>query len=224
MKTKLDWLENAFLLAPFLLLAALWQRIPARAPIHWNLAGEIDRWGTKGWSLCLLPIASIAIALLLRVAPRLDPKLRNAAAAPSERMSSALQILRLSLVVFFFVVFLLLLAAALGFSFSLSRILLNSILLLLAVIGNYLGVLRPNYFVGLRTPWTLENPETWRATHRLGGKLMFFGSLALLLLQFAVGERLFFSLVIFGTLLFVAWAFLYSWHHFRTSAAPARVS
>ncbi len=223
MKTKLDWLENIFLLVPFLLLVALWQRIPERIAIHWNLNGQVDGWGEKGWSLPLLPLASIAIVLILRIVPRFDPKLREES-IPSERMRTALQSLRFALVLFFFVIFLLILAASLGFAFSLNRILLNSVLLLFAIVGNYLGVLRPNYFVGLRTPWTLENPATWRATHRLGGKLMCFGSLALLLLQFVISEHLIFSLLIFATLLFVAWAFVYSWHHFRTCAATARHS
>ena len=60
----------------------------------------------------------------------------------------------------------------------------SAVLLFFIILGNYLGNVRPNYFVGIRTPWTLENPETWRATHRLGGRLMFFGALILLLGQF----------------------------------------
>src|SRR5262249_49354304 len=78
---------------------------------------------------------------------------------------------------FFDVIFAIQAGVALGYKIADARVIVWCILLLLAIPGNYLPNLRPNYFVGTRTPWTLENVETWRATHRLGGKLMFFGSL-----------------------------------------------
>ena len=93
------------------------------------------------------------------------------------------------------------------------------ILVLLAIMGNYLGNLRPNYFVGIRTPWTLESAETWRATHRLGGRLMFFGALLLLAAEFFLSQSAFGYLFVTLILLLVAWSFLYSWHHFRTHGA-----
>jgi uncharacterized membrane protein len=78
---------------------------------------------------------------------------------------------------------------------------------------------RPNYFVGIRTPWTLENPETWRATHRLGGRLMFFGAILLLLAQFFLSEGLFAWLLVTSILSLAIWGFVYSWHHSRTHVA-----
>jgi uncharacterized membrane protein len=107
----------------------------------------------------------------------------------------------------------------LGHSVAVGRIVPAATLLLLATIGNYSSNLRPNYFVGLRTPWTLESPETWRATHRLGGRLMFFGSVSLLVLQFILSESTFVFLFTVSALLLVAWAFWYSWHHFHTQGA-----
>jgi uncharacterized membrane protein len=89
-------------------------------------------------------------------------------------------------------------------------------LLLLAIMGNYLGNLRPNYFAGIRTPWTLESPETWRATHRLGGRLMFFGSLLLFVLQFFLSESAAVGILVTSVLLLAARGIFYSWHHFRT--------
>jgi uncharacterized membrane protein len=83
-------------------------------------------------------------------------------------------------------------------------------------LGNYLPNLRPNYFIGIRTPWTLENAETWRATHRLGGKLMFFGSLLLLVLDLFLGRSLVDSLFLMFIALLVVWSFVYSWYHFRS--------
>jgi uncharacterized membrane protein len=220
MKTKLSWLENALLIAPFLVLAAMWTRLPERVPIHWNLEGKIDGWASKPFGLLLLPLMSVAINGLLRVVPRLDPKLRNTL-GKEDRMSTVLQIIRLSLVGFCGAIFYAQIMAALGRPVAMGRIVVPSTLVLLAIMGNYLGNLRPNYFAGIRTPWTLESPETWRATHRLGGRLMFFGSLVLLVLQFFVNEATAAFLFVTSAISLAVWGFWYSWHHFRTHGAGA---
>lgn len=115
------------------------------------------------------------------------------------------------------------LIVAFGYKIAATRVIVWCILLLLAILGNYLPNLRPNYFVGLRTPWTLESPETWRVTHRLGGKVMFFGSLLLLVLEFFVSEGVFAFLLASFILLLVLWAFVYSWYYFRTHATRETV-
>ncbi len=221
MKPKLSWLEIALLVAPFLALVISWNDLPARVPVHWNLHGEIDGWGAKTPGLLLLPLSALGVVALLRLLPRLDPKLRSA--SPEQgRMPAVLPILRLALAAFFTIVFFALFAAALGQAIAIPRIVLGSVLLLFAVMGNYLANLRPNYFIGIRTPWTLESPETWRATHRLSGRLMFFSSLLLLPLQFFLALTTWGFLVLASNLLLVAWAIWYSWHHFHIHAATTR--
>lgn len=217
MKNRLHWLEGALVAAPFFVLLGLWNELPARIPLHWNLAGEIDRWSASPRAALLFPLISLGVVALLHLVPVLDPKLRNT--DQSGRMPRTLRIFRVALAAFFCTVFALQLSVAYGYPISAPRILPSSILLLFALLGNYLGNLRPNYFVGIRTPWTLENSATWRSTHRLTGRVMFFGALALLLLQFFVGERLFFLLSVSAPLALAAWSVIYSWHHFRKHAA-----
>lgn len=223
MKNILRWLEVAFLLAPFVLIASYWSELPARIPVHWNFSGEIDRWESKGWGMFFLPCVSIVIVALTHFLPRLDPRLRrtNSSSTP---FRNALEIIALAESAFFFFLFLVVLFAARGIALPTSRIISSSMLLLLAVIGNYLGILRPNYFIGIRTPWTLTNPETWRATHRLGARLMVFGSIALLIAQFFLNERSF-VLAVFGAIILLAlWSLIYSWHHARNHAAAVERS
>jgi uncharacterized membrane protein len=223
MKNKMTWLEALLVLAPFLLLAVFWNQIPERVPIHWNLNGQIDHWGSKSSGLLSLPLVSLVTVALLRFTPWLDPKLRGKRNW-TDRMRAVLPIFRVLFAAFFFVVFLLVLCVSLGASLSVGRILVSSILLLLAGVGNFLGNLRPNYFIGLRTPWTLESDATWRATHRLGGRLLFFGAMALLLVEFILPQRLFFFLFFAATLLLVGWSFVYSWSHYRAGAAAGSAS
>lgn len=109
--------------------------------------------------------------------------------------------------------------ASLGYTIAAGRILITVILLLLAVLGNYLGNLRPNYFVGIRTPWTLEDPDTWRATHRLSARLICFGVIVLAVLQFLLSPGLFALLFCAAILLLLLWCFLYSWRYFQSHAA-----
>jgi uncharacterized membrane protein len=214
MKNKLTWLEIILLVAPVPVLVIFWNDLPARVPIHWNFRGQIDGWTSKPFGMLFLPLMNVVIIALLHVLPRLDPKLRRSGGAQG-RMQAVLGILRLAVAAFFVVLFWMQVAAALGHPVRAPRIVPIATLFLLAIIGNYLSTLRPNYFFGIRTPWTLESPATWRATHRLGGRLMFYGSVLLLLLQFFISESTFTLLFITSVLLLVAWAFWYSWHHFH---------
>jgi uncharacterized membrane protein len=218
MKSKLTWLETVLVAAPFLTLALFWGKLPARVPMHWDWHGQIDRWDARMPGLLVAPLTALATVVLLRILPWFDPKLRRNADAPG-RMTTALPIIRLAVVVLLDGVFYVQIAVSLGQQIDGGRILLIGILLCFAIMGNYLGALRPNYFAGVRTPWTLENPETWRATHRLGGRLLFFGSFILLVLQFFLSMSTFGLFFVVSILALVAWGMLYSWHHYRTRMA-----
>jgi uncharacterized membrane protein len=213
MKHRLDWLEAALLTLPFIVIAWFWERLPAQIPMHWNLAGEVDRWSSSRWEVLILPVLGLVTVLLIRFLPRIDPKLT--AASETGRMPVALQAIRLALASCLVLVFAVQIAQALDAPVSGTRLVVLCVLLLFAIMGNYLGNLRQNYFVGIRTPWTLEDPNTWRATHRIGGQLLFFGSSLLIILGFIVSEPLLVSLAVTSLLAFVLWAFAYSWHDFR---------
>ncbi len=134
-------------------------------------------------------------------------------------MPAVLPIIRIAFLALFNTIFFVQIATSLGEDIAGGRIMMTCLLVFFVVLGNYLGNVRPNYFVGIRTPWTLENPETWRATHRLGGRLMFFGALILLVAQVLLSVRIFGLLFVISLLSLAAWGFVYSWHHCRTHVA-----
>lgn len=212
MKSKLSWLEAALLVVPFLALVLCWGRIPDRVPVHWNAAGEIDGWASKGPGLLLAPLLAVGIVALLHFLPWMDPKLRRSG-GDQGRMGVALPAMRLATVGLMNLIFFLQLAVSLGQKLDVGRIVVMATLVVFAVVGNFLGNLRPNYFAGIRTPWTLEYPETWRATHRLGGRLMCFGALILLIVQFAVPREAFVWIFVAAVLALLVWSFYYSWRH-----------
>jgi immunity protein, SdpI family len=218
MKTKLSWLEMILLAAPFVALAIYWNDLPARIPMHWNFRGQIDGWATKTPGIFIIPLTALGTTALLRVLPRFDPRLRRTPGDES-RMPVVLPIVRIALLGLLGAIFFVQIAVSLGRSIAGGRIIMTCLLVFFVVLGNYLGNLRPNYFVGIRTPWTLENPETWRVTHRLGGRLMVFGALILLIAQVFLSERIFGLFFVTSILSLAAWGFVYSWHHCRTNVA-----
>ena len=160
---------------------ALLGRLPERVPVHWNLHGEIDRYGPR-WELLLFgPPLLIFLWALFAALPNIDPKSRAAAQAaepdapPAEQGSrEAVFSIALCLVAVLHVVVLLQAAGVVAAGVRLHALALSGLMLLL---GNVLGRVRPNFFVGVRTPWTLADDTVWRRTHRLAGKTFFAGGL-----------------------------------------------
>jgi uncharacterized membrane protein len=169
---KIIWL---FILTPAVYLATVWNTIPEKVALHANLKGEVDRYGSKNEliTMTLILIAvNVAIYLLLPQVYRIDPK-RYAA-----ENKSRLHRIAFAVSVFIAAVLCLLIYSSIHENFKFSaRFILSGVGLLFAVIGNYMYNIKPNYFAGIRLPWTLNNDENWKKTHLLGGKLMFAGGL-----------------------------------------------
>ncbi len=179
-------IQLTLLVLPFVLAAAWWDKIPAVVATHWNVHGQPNGSMPKVPGLLLAPVINVALCLLLAFLPQIDPRLRGNPAAASARYRRVLRVYRYGVTGLVAVVAVALIAIAAGWRLDMGRVAFNGVLALMAVAGNFLGNLPPNYFVGCRTPWTLQDGDTWRATHRTTGRLMFFGAAALLLIQFFV--------------------------------------
>lgn len=200
------------MLLPFAAVAVLWPKLPERIPIHWNLQGEVNGWSSRGFGALFLPILNLVCYLLATYLPVLDPRMRRASGmTPGNRL--ALEVVRLTLVAFIAFAFAVQMLTTFQPGLDGGVLIVNGLLVFLLLMGNYFGNLKPNRFVGIRTPWTLKSDETWRATHRLGGRLMVYGSLAMFCAQFFVPNIT--PVVIGGVILLAAWAMLYSWRYFR---------
>lgn len=156
----------------FACLAVLWLTglaalpfLPNPAPIHWNAAGEVDGYGSPLLAAMLSPALGTLLVALTPLLPRIDPRGERyrAFAGTYERFMSAI-------VLFLTLVHLITLGYALGLPVPVGAAITSGAGLLLATIGNELGRVQPNYFVGIRTPWTLADPVVWRRTHRVGGR------------------------------------------------------
>lgn len=177
--TRLTLLMVAITLAPIIYLAIAWPSIPATIALHFNQDMQPDRMGDK--TELWLPVLIIAFAgvftyFLLRNIARFDPKQKNAGS------TATFSKLATGVLVFMSVLNFMIILSAVRGSFVLEKFLFPLLGLLLAFIGNYMNSIRPNYFAGIRLPWTLSSDENWRKTHHLAGRIWFACGLLLVLL------------------------------------------
>jgi uncharacterized membrane protein len=164
----------ALALMPFLYLAYIWNNLPEKVPMHWNAAGEIDRFGDKK-ELVLMLIMLIGINyFIFLIIPAIDPKRKL------QKMGNKLKSLRLVLTVFMSVLAIFILYSTQQKS-SNPELIFVIVGLLFAFLGNYFKTIKPNYFIGIKTPWTLENEDVWKNTHVLAGKMWVIGGLLMAL-------------------------------------------
>jgi len=170
------WLAPMVIVAAVAFSAAVFTRLPERVPVHWGLHGEIDRYGTRIEGAFLLPGAMLLFWLLLRFLPRIDPRRAN-----YEKFSNTYELVVNSLVTLFAVMHVAVVGTALGWPISMSRLVPALIGLQFIILGNALPRARPNWWFGIRTPWTLSNDRVWTRTHRVGGYLLAGAGVVLLI-------------------------------------------
>jgi uncharacterized membrane protein len=156
--------------------ALVYPRLPERIPMHWGLHGQVDRYGHRLEGVLLLPAVMVGTWLLLRFLPRIDPRRTN-----YEKFADTYDLFVSSLIALFAVMQAATLGAALGWPVSMKRLAPALIGLLLVVLGNALPRAKPNWWFGIRTPWTLNNHRVWMKTHRVGGYLMVFAGMVMLI-------------------------------------------
>ena len=152
--------------------ALAWPHLPERVPMHWGLTGGPDRYGSRLEAVLLVPGVTLGVYLLMLLAPRIDPRSAN-----YPRFAGVYAFLRFLFVAFMGAMQGALLANGLGLEVPVNRVALVGLGALLVLLGNSLGKVQPNWFVGIRTPWTLTSTLSWRRTHRLGGWLFVMGGL-----------------------------------------------
>ena len=172
------WLIAAGLtVAIFAGSALVYNIMPDRIPTHWNIRGEIDGWSPKWVGVWLVPAMLIGFLALFRLLPWLSPK-----GFKIEPFKDTYEFIMVAVVgMFCYVHIVTLYAAWRGIhgnqGVDVGRLLLGGLFLFLALIGNVLGKVRRNFFVGIRVPWTLASDRVWNDTHRLAAWTMVAGSL-----------------------------------------------
>lgn len=178
MTKRLFWWLLAAAELSFAAQLILYPSLPQQVPLHWGISGQPDGWGAKPALLALWALP-IVLLLLLYLMPRLDPRKDN-----YSKHTKAYSAFSIAVILLFIALGWALVAIALGVQLPLSSIVIVLLGILFVVIGNFMPQVRPNYFFGIKTPWTLANETVWRKTHRLGGVLFVLCGLTTLVSAF----------------------------------------
>lgn len=169
---RLDWFLLFLILLSFFIGFYFYPILPDQIPMHWNIQGEVDNYAGKLFGIIFMPGLNLALFVLFILLPYIDPRKEN-----YQKFSRVYTIFRWTMHLFFMILYLLTLVYALNEGKELPSYLSIPFLVplfvsvLFIIIGNYLGKIKDNFFIGIRTPWTLSSKEVWYKTHRLAGRL-----------------------------------------------------
>jgi uncharacterized membrane protein len=145
---------------------ALYPQLPQLVPTHWNIRGEVDGYGNKAWAAFLMPGTMAGLLLLFWAIPWLSPQRFEV-----DTFRSTFWFVALVITCLLGYIQGLILWAGLSGSVDVTRALLAGVLIMFALIGNVMGKMRRNFWMGVRTPWTLASERVWNDTHRLAAWL-----------------------------------------------------
>jgi uncharacterized membrane protein len=209
--------KNATILAMIIILAttlvgvALWPSLPERMASHWNINNQVDGYMTRFWAVFMLPIIAAGLFLLFLIVPLIDPLKENIAI-----FRGTFNTFIVLLVGFLVYIYLLTLAYNLGFTFNMGTAMLPALGIFFYFAGIMIGKARRNWFIGIRTPWTLSSDKVWAETHRLGA-ILFKASAVLTVVGVFFGSYAFWFIILplLGSSLFLV---VYSYVLFRREA------
>lgn len=166
---------TAISLVPYVYLALVWNELPDSVATHFDLAGNANGWSEKNTLIFMPTSFALLLNLLLVLLPKFDPKNKLA------QMGDRYMTFRFILVLFVSILMTYILYVARFNGAGSPNIAFVLIGALLMALGNYFQAVRPNYFIGIRSPWTLESETVWKKTHRAAGRLYMLGGLAIAL-------------------------------------------
>lgn len=188
---KTESLPIFLLIIVFVFSFYFYQRFPAQVAVHWDTAGQPNSYANKFFAAFFFPFLNLVLYLLMLLIPTLDPRKEN-----YRYFQSAYHLIKDSIIFFLCLIYLIAGFKNLGYYLPVQVIVPFLVGLLFILIGYSLRHIKPNYFFGIRTPWTLHSPVVWQRTHNFGYKIFIGGGLLMCLLAvLSVSLAYFISLV-----------------------------
>ena len=182
--------------------------LPEKMVSHWGTAGEPNGYTSKGFALFFMPILLLICTGLFMLIPKIDPLKKNV-----ESFRQYFDGFIIVFELFFLYVYGLTIAFNFGYQFNMTALIMPAFAILFYYIGVMISKAKRNYFIGIRTPWTLASDKVWDKTHRLGGTLFKWGVLPFLISIFYPTYG--FVILMVYLIGICVWLFLYSYLEFR---------
>ena len=181
-------------------------RLPEQVPTHFGFSGEPDGWTPRFPGAFLMPLMTVGVYLLLIVLRRIDPRGAN-----YSRFEETWWVFLNVIALLMTALHVLTLGFAIGWPIDMARAVTVTLGLLFVGLGNYMPRLRSNWWMGIRTPWTLESEEVWRETHRVGGWAFVAAGLLVVIagLLLEPGPRAWVTWIAFGTAVVIPLVYSY---------------
>lgn len=182
----------------------LYPRLPPRLPVHWDTSGQANGYAPRFWGAAMWPLLIAGLAAVTAVLPAISP--RRFEITP---FAGIYDLLMLAIQGVMLVIGMAALLAGAGYALPMSTIAPLAVGVLLMVLGNYMGKLRRNFFMGIRTPWTLASEAVWERTHRMAGWLFVLGGAVMVVaaLAGAVRGRLLLAVIVVVALVPVVYSY-----------------
>lgn len=161
-------ITSILILIPIAVGLILWDRLPDPMPMHWNMNGEVDNWGSKTTVVIFLPLFLLAVHWICMIVTCADPKNKNINGKPLQLMFWICPFISLLCCNLIY-------ALSMGYDISIETLMPLILGGMFLIIGNYLPKCKRNYTMGIKVPWALDNDENWNATHRFAGKVWVIG-------------------------------------------------
>ena len=207
---KTEYLPIILIILAYVLGTYFYGHLPERVPSHWGLNGQVDGYSGKFFGAWFLPILLLGIYLLFLVLPYFDPKKEQYI----NFIKAYLGVKNL-IMAFLFVLYIITALAGIGYNISISLIMPLMVGLLFIGIGYFIKDVKQNWWMGVRTPWTMESPVVWEKTNKLMAKLMMVGGVLMGLCAIPTNDALRISLFVTAIVIVAVVPIVYSYFAFR---------
>ena len=176
MFTKKEILPIVLIVFAFSFGLLMYPKLPDQIPSHWNIEGEIDNWSAKNFAVFFFPALTLFVYLLMTFIPLIDPFRKNYL-----KFSRPYFWFRFLFVTFLISLYLYTLGAAFGAELKINYFIIPALAVFYILLGLFMPKIKRNYFVGIRTPWTIHSEQVWDETHRFAGRAFIIAGIASLI-------------------------------------------
>ncbi len=196
------------ILISFIIGGYFYPQMPEKVASHWNAQGKVDDYMSKGWGLFLMPLMSVGFFLLFMLVPKIDPLKENI-----KKFRKYFDGFIVLLILFLFYVYLLTVFWNIGLRFNMSQLMTPAMGILFYYCGVLIENAKRNWFIGIRTPWTLSSETVWDKTHKIGSKLFKAAGIVAFLGILFPKQAIFF--VIIPVILVTVYTLIYSYFEYQ---------